>query len=426
MIKKNIHKKLSVVFTILCSICISHNTHTAWLASDGGVEGFGFMPDLSLDSEFGGEASALDTVCGGCGLDCHSRESLSAHWRNCMDHVAVDNAAPEIEDAPVVAQYRPVADLVPSLLSPNWPAVPAQDFVVQDQESEHVSPWGFEPRDEFGDQDGAGDGDSDPRVLNQGVLEHKQGQKRGRGEGQEAVWHQEPEQQPVQKKQKKAHAKMSSGKNRHACTECGKSFTRKIDLTLHEHLHTGEALHLCKLCPKSFINATLLEDHERVHSGERPFECPTCGKGFKQRGHLDYHLTTHTEQKPAKQKPKESHACPVCNKTFTNKWDRDRHSKTHDANRPAGSHVCPVCQKACWQASDLEQHMRVHEGICEHTCSGCLARFNTKRALSSHKCLYTAGKETKKAKRKAQEAQKQREREQALVLLADIWPQQQQ
>lgn len=57
------------------------------------------------------------------------------------------------------------------------------------------------------------------------------------------------------------------------CNYCGKVFSTKTGLSVHELLHTDEKPHVCKICNKGFRLKIALIRHERIHSGEKPYKC---------------------------------------------------------------------------------------------------------------------------------------------------------
>ncbi|XP_029349535.1 zinc finger protein 770-like [Echeneis naucrates] len=47
--------------------------------------------------------------------------------------------------------------------------------------------------------------------------------------------------------------------------------------------------HVCRICSKNFVSPYKLSRHLVTHSGIRPYKCTLCGKTFTQRGHLKIH-----------------------------------------------------------------------------------------------------------------------------------------
>uniref|UniRef100_A0A8C5PVF0 C2H2-type domain-containing protein n=1 Tax=Leptobrachium leishanense TaxID=445787 RepID=A0A8C5PVF0_9ANUR len=204
----------------------------------------------------------------------------------------------------------------------------------------------------------------------------------------------------------------------YSCWECGKCFSRKAMLARHNLIHKETESHACPKCDECFTTDTALADHQRVHVGGKRFHCPDCekyfcrksglmrhqklhlgnklyscagcGKYFSRNEHLMRHncFPSHVDflQGPHGEK---TYCCPECGKCFLQKAYLTTHLRIHTGEKP---HSCPDCGKCFIRKSHLVQHQVIHTGDKPHCCSHCGKGFRRKDVLVRHQRIHTGEK----------------------------------
>uniref|UniRef100_A0A8C4RAC1 C2H2-type domain-containing protein n=1 Tax=Eptatretus burgeri TaxID=7764 RepID=A0A8C4RAC1_EPTBU len=167
------------------------------------------------------------------------------------------------------------------------------------------------------------------------------------------------------------------------CSVCGKSFSTKQNVKIHNRIHTGERPYKCSICGKNFSEKSSVKIHNRIHTGERPYKCSVCGKSFTAKNSVKIHMRTHTGERPFE--------CSVCGKTFTIARHVKSHMKTHTGERP---HQCFVCGKSFSEKSSVKIHMRTHTGERPYKCSVCGRGFTARHSVKIHMKTHTQQKST--------------------------------
>ncbi|XP_062303648.1 zinc finger protein 180-like isoform X2 [Osmerus eperlanus] len=140
-----------------------------------------------------------------------------------------------------------------------------------------------------------------------------------------------------------------TGKTKHQCQQCNKTFSRKGALVFHMRTHTVKKSYQCQQCNKRFSQSGSLLKHIRTHTGEKPYQCQECNKLFARSDTLVGHMKTHTGEKPFQ--------CQQCNKRFSKKGNLVVHMRTHTGEKP---YQCQECSKPFPQSGSLYKHMRTH------------------------------------------------------------------
>ena len=83
-------------------------------------------------------------------------------------------------------------------------------------------------------------------------------------------------------KEKLSSAPIDDKENLMKCAHCPKIFSNKKNKRNHELVHTGKSPHRCKFCDKLFGAEKDKRQHEHIHTGYKPHKCQFCDKCFNQ------------------------------------------------------------------------------------------------------------------------------------------------
>lgn len=173
------------------------------------------------------------------------------------------------------------------------------------------------------------------------------------------------------------HLKIHIGKRGHKCPKCSETFITEHGLIKHvKAVHrTGEQLK-CEHCDKVFYLRYMLVRHMRNHTGEEPYKCKICDKRFTNSRNCTTHVRKHTGEKP--------YCCHQCKKMFSKRHYLTDHERTH--NEENKTFKCGICSRAFFQNGALKEHMKSHQQN-PFKCSKCNMAFKSRYLQRTHTLL---------------------------------------
>ncbi|KAF2357173.1 Zinc finger C2H2-type [Trinorchestia longiramus] len=118
----------------------------------------------------------------------------------------------------------------------------------------------------------------------------------------------------------------------HTCPYCHSYFKKPYNLREHIKKHQN-VKYKCNICDREFTDrSSLIVHHKSSHERKKEFQCTECSRTFYRRIHFTDHMRMHTRERP--------YACEVCNKRFIWRDSVKKHMETHIAAAKYSCRLC--------------------------------------------------------------------------------------
>lgn len=161
------------------------------------------------------------------------------------------------------------------------------------------------------------------------------------------------------------------------CDICGKDFSRKEYLQIHENNHLPENPFTCKICGREFNRSFPLKKHQQTHETAEKrrekykanlFKCKICDEKFPDHSSLLVHYSSKhsnsnddVDDSTVKEGPMSGFPCHICGKLYMKEISRKRHIPIHK-RKPFH---CDLCKRNFVLDNQLQEHKAKH-GINQH------------------------------------------------------------
>ncbi|XP_037087688.1 gastrula zinc finger protein XlCGF42.1-like, partial [Pollicipes pollicipes] len=176
------------------------------------------------------------------------------------------------------------------------------------------------------------------------------------------------------------HERTHTHERPYTCSHCGRTFSQHGQMVIHVRSHTGQRPFKCSHCDKAFTSSKVLKIHIRTHTGEKPYPCEHCGKRFAAYANLVVHRRIHTKVRPYK--------CQKCERTFEHSGNLQRHARVHgcELSEDEGEDVPPDAESGLTAAAAAAEAAKTARAATELRCRLCQVAYSGSAELLEHRC----------------------------------------